>query len=85
MQEWIDYSDVDGFNLAYAITPGTFVDAVEHLIPELQRRGVAPTEYDRGTLREKLFGEGPCLPDRHPGASYRRLDQAESLAASTAA
>src|ERR1700748_3328022 len=41
MQEWIDYSDVDGFNLAYAITPGTFVDLVEHLIPELQRRGGA--------------------------------------------
>jgi long-chain alkane monooxygenase len=74
MQEWIDYSDVDGFNLAYAITPGTFVDLVEHLIPELQRRGVAPTEYAPGpTLRQRLFGEGPRLPDRHPGASYRNL------------
>jgi FMN-dependent oxidoreductase (nitrilotriacetate monooxygenase family) len=81
MQEWIDYSDVDGFNLAYAITPGTFVDLVEHLIPELQRRGVAPTEYQPGTLREKLFGAGPRLPESHPGASYRRLGDAEALAA----
>src|SRR6201994_1748828 len=48
MQEWIDYSDVDGFHLAHAITPGTFLDVVEHLIPELQRRGVAPTEYPPG-------------------------------------
>ncbi|HVW48066.1 MAG TPA: LLM class flavin-dependent oxidoreductase [Solirubrobacterales bacterium] len=85
MQEWIDYADVDGFNLAYAITPGTFVDAVEHLIPELQRRGVAPTEYPTGTLREKLFGAGPRLPDRHPGASYRRLGEAGRVAAGAAA
>jgi hypothetical protein len=73
MQEWIDVSDVDGFNLAYAITPGTFVDIVEHLIPELQRRGVAPTSYPPGTLRERLFGGGPRLPESHPGAGYRDL------------
>jgi alkanesulfonate monooxygenase SsuD/methylene tetrahydromethanopterin reductase-like flavin-dependent oxidoreductase (luciferase family) len=73
MQEWIDYSDVDGFNLAYAITPGTFVDVVEHLIPELQRRGVAPTEYAPGpTLRQRLFDRDPRLPESHPGAAYRR-------------
>jgi FMN-dependent oxidoreductase (nitrilotriacetate monooxygenase family) len=73
MEEWVDHSDVDGFNLAYAITPGTFVDLVEHLIPELQRRGVAPTEYAPGTLRERLFGHGPRLPENHPGARYRDL------------
>jgi FMN-dependent oxidoreductase (nitrilotriacetate monooxygenase family) len=85
MQEWIDYSDVDGFNLAYAITPGTFVDLVEHLMPELQRRGVAPTDYAPGpTLRERLFGEGPRLPDRHPGAGYRRLGETETLAGAAA-
>jgi alkanesulfonate monooxygenase SsuD/methylene tetrahydromethanopterin reductase-like flavin-dependent oxidoreductase (luciferase family) len=84
MQEWIEVSDVDGFNLAYAITPGTFVDLVEHLIPELQRRGVAPTEYPPGTLRQRLFGEGPRLPDRHPGASYRRLGEGAELAGTAA-
>jgi hypothetical protein len=84
MQEWIDYSDVDGFNLAYAITPGTFIDVVEHLIPELQRRGVAPTSYPPGpTLRERLFGAGPRLPESHPGAAYRKLG--EPLAAGVAA
>jgi long-chain alkane monooxygenase len=86
MQEWIDYSDVDGFNLAYAITPGTFVDLVEHLMPELRRRGVAPTEYAPGTLREKLFGAGPRLPESHPGAAYRRLGETdERLTAGAAA
>ncbi len=28
-EEWIDDTDIDGFNLAYAITPGTFVDFAE--------------------------------------------------------
>ena len=65
--------DVDGFNLAYAVTHETFVDVVELLVPELQKRGVYKTEYAPGTLREKLFGDGPRLPASHPGAAYRDL------------
>jgi FMN-dependent oxidoreductase (nitrilotriacetate monooxygenase family) len=72
LQSWVEETDVDGFNLAYAITPGTFEDLVEHLIPELQRRGAYPTEYAPGTLRDKLFGAGPRLPGSHRGAQYRR-------------
>jgi hypothetical protein len=64
---------VDGFNLAYALTHETFIDAVELLVPELQKRGVYKTEYAPGTLREKLFGEGPRLPEIHPGSGYRDL------------
>jgi hypothetical protein len=71
MQRWVQEADVDGFNLAYAITPGTFEDVVEHLVPELQRRGLHRTEYEPGTLREKLLGEGPRLPARHRGAWVR--------------
>lgn len=32
-------------------------------VPELQRHGVYKTEYAPGTLREKLFGERPRLPE----------------------
>jgi long-chain alkane monooxygenase len=71
LQSWVDETDVDGFNLAYAITPGTFQDLVDHLIPELQRRGAYPTEYTGGTLRNKLLGRGDRLPDEHRGATYR--------------
>lgn len=71
LQEWVDETDVDGFNLAYAITPGTFEDIVEHVIPVLQARGVYPTEYETGTLRQKLFGRGDRLPDEHHGARYK--------------
>jgi len=63
-------------NLMYSTTPGTFVDFIEHVAPELQRRGLMQREYQPGTLREKLFGAGPYLPERHVGRSYRNWDKA---------
>lgn len=57
LEDWIEDTDIDGFNLAYAITPGTFKDFVELVIPELQRRGLVKMEYEEGTFREKLFGK----------------------------
>jgi len=74
LQDWVEETDVDGFNIAYAITPGSFEDIVDHLVPELQRRDAYPTAYAAGTLREKLFGDGPYLPDDHPGARYRDIE-----------
>ncbi|WP_073356458.1 LLM class flavin-dependent oxidoreductase [Lampropedia hyalina] len=75
LQEWVDATDLDGFNLAYAVAHETFTDVVEHLVPELQRRGVYAREYREGTLREKLFGQGPYLPDNHPAAQYRDIEK----------
>lgn len=71
LQEWVEETDVDGFNLAYAITPGTFEDVVKFIVPELQRRGVYQTEYAPGTLRNKLHGRGDRLPDEHRGAGFK--------------
>lgn len=72
MEEWVNAAGVDGFNLAYAVTPETFADFVELVVPELQRRGVYKHEYRPGTYREKLFGPGrPRLPAGHPGARFR--------------
>jgi FMN-dependent oxidoreductase (nitrilotriacetate monooxygenase family) len=71
LQEWVAETDVDGFNLAYAITPGTFEDIVEYVVPVLQRRGAYQTEYTPGTLRNKLHGRGDRLPSEHRGAQYR--------------
>jgi FMN-dependent oxidoreductase (nitrilotriacetate monooxygenase family) len=73
LEEWVEETDVDGFNLAYAVTHETFSDIVAHLVPELQRRGVYKRDYAPGTLREKLFGGGPRLPEPHVGARYRDL------------
>jgi alkanesulfonate monooxygenase len=66
MEDFIAKTGIDGFNLAYAVLPETFTDIVDLLIPELQRRGIYKTEYTHGTLREKLFGQGPRLPPSHP-------------------
>jgi alkanesulfonate monooxygenase SsuD/methylene tetrahydromethanopterin reductase-like flavin-dependent oxidoreductase (luciferase family) len=71
LQEWVDETDIDGYNLAYAITPGTFEDIVQHVIPVLTERGAYPSEYVPGTLRNALFGAGDRLPDDHRGARYR--------------
>jgi long-chain alkane monooxygenase len=71
LQEWVEETDVDGFNLAYAVTHESFTDFVELVVPELQKRQVYKNDYCQGTLREKLFGLGSRLPNEHPGASYR--------------
>jgi alkanesulfonate monooxygenase SsuD/methylene tetrahydromethanopterin reductase-like flavin-dependent oxidoreductase (luciferase family) len=71
LQEWFNYSDIDGFNFH------TFnlKDLSNLLIPELQDRGVAQTEYStaNGTLRENLAGvkgDSYLAPD-HPFYHYR--------------
>jgi len=55
----------------YAVTPESFEDFVELVVPELQRRGVYQRDYRAGTLREKLFGAGARLARPHPAAKYR--------------
>jgi long-chain alkane monooxygenase len=72
MERWVDVGGIDGFNLAYAITPGTFEDLVEFIVPELQRRGRVRTAYEGDTLRENLLdGTSPYAADDHPAARYR--------------
>jgi FMN-dependent oxidoreductase (nitrilotriacetate monooxygenase family) len=68
---WVDETDIDGFNLAFAVRPETFADVSELLVPELQRRGRYKTGYRPGTLREKLFGASPRLQSPHFGAQFR--------------
>ncbi len=82
LQEWVEDTDVDGFNLAYAVTPETFEDTVDLLVPELQKRGVYKTDYAKGTLREKLFGQGPRLQAPHPAVNFRDLSGRNSRIAS---
>ena len=72
LQTWVAETGIDGFNLAYAVTPETFTDIVDLVVPELQRRGVYKRDYAPGTLREKLFGPGHArLPSDHPAAKVR--------------
>ena len=61
---------IDGFNLVYSVTPGTFVDFIDGVVPILQQRGLVQRQYEPGPLRQKLFG-APRLNDRHAGSAYR--------------
>jgi dimethyl-sulfide monooxygenase len=71
LERWVDEGGIDGFNFAYAITPGTFEDLVELVVPELQKRGRARTEYEGSTLRESLYGAGQVFAeDTHPARQY---------------
>jgi FMN-dependent oxidoreductase (nitrilotriacetate monooxygenase family) len=72
MQDWVLNTDVDGFNLAYAVTHETFADIADLVVPILQERGVFKRDYAPGTLREKLYGPGRArLSADHPAARYR--------------
>lgn len=69
---WVEETGVDGFNLAYAVTPETFADFIGLIVPELQTRGRYKVDYAPGTLREKLYGPGRArLRPDHPAARFR--------------
>ena len=72
IQAWQD-AGVDGLNIQYVTSPGTFEDFADHVAPVLRKRGLLQTGYGPGTLREKFFpGNGPFLPDDHPARRIRR-------------
>ncbi|MGW9182807.1 NtaA/DmoA family FMN-dependent monooxygenase [Agromyces sp. NPDC055661] len=59
-QTWAEAGAVDGFNVLSAVQPAQFEAFALGVVPELQRRGVFPTEYEGSTLREHL---GLTRPD----------------------
>lgn len=72
LESWIAETGLDGFNLTRIVTPESYEDFIDLVIPELQRRGSYKTAYEQGTLREKLFPEGEArLPEQHAWARFR--------------
>ncbi len=70
MEDWFTRPRCDGFNLMPAFMPAPAFEALEWLVPELQRRGLFQTAYGGdGTLRGSL---GLLRP---PHGSHRRRDQ----------
>ncbi len=61
---------VEGINMFNWRIPESYDDFIEHVIPVLQKRGLAQREYAEGTLRKKLFGRD-LVNDRHPASKYR--------------
>ncbi len=50
----------DGFVIAATYVPGSYADFVEHIVPELQRRGLFQKDYRGRTLRENLGLKRPA-------------------------
>jgi alkanesulfonate monooxygenase SsuD/methylene tetrahydromethanopterin reductase-like flavin-dependent oxidoreductase (luciferase family) len=67
LEDWVDSTGIDGFNLAFAVAHESMRDVVDYIVPELQRRGRYRSSYTPGTLRHKLVGKGPHLLVSHPG------------------
>jgi FMN-dependent oxidoreductase (nitrilotriacetate monooxygenase family) len=65
--DWVDKGVADGFNLMPDVLPSGFDDFVDHVVPELQRRGVFRTDYDSTTLRGHLGLAAPhhAIPSSH--------------------
>jgi FMN-dependent oxidoreductase (nitrilotriacetate monooxygenase family) len=54
LEHWYRSGAADGFNIMALTFPQGLADFVDHVIPELQRRGLSRTEYAGTTLRENL-------------------------------
>jgi FMN-dependent oxidoreductase (nitrilotriacetate monooxygenase family) len=67
IEQFAERTGADGFLIQPHLTPGTYDDIIEHLLPVLRDRGLAATEPAGATLREHLFGAGhPRLHADHP-------------------
>jgi N-acetyl-S-(2-succino)cysteine monooxygenase len=54
LEEWFTTGAADGYNILPAHFPGAFADFVDHIVPELQRRGLFRRDYEGKTLRDHL-------------------------------
>ncbi|WP_349826980.1 LLM class flavin-dependent oxidoreductase [Brevibacterium litoralis] len=70
LEAWQD-AGVDGINVMNTLLPDSYTEFVEGVLPELQRRGLAQTEYAPGSLRRKVFGRDDRLEPTHPAARHR--------------
>lgn len=72
LERWVDVADVDGFNLAHVVNPGSFEDIIEFVLPELRKRGLYRTDVEKeGTTAREAFLGSPWLLEDHPGRKYR--------------
>ncbi|NLZ79642.1 MAG: LLM class flavin-dependent oxidoreductase, partial [Gammaproteobacteria bacterium] len=62
MEHWFNNSGADGFNLMPPSLPEGIENFVDHVVPELQQRGLFRTEYAGSTLRDHLGLTRPDSP-----------------------
>ena len=64
LELWFAEGAADGFNVMPPYLPGGLTDFVDHVVPELQRRGLFRTEYTARTLRGH-YGLPEVASDRY--------------------
>lgn len=62
MQEWTEAGAADGFTVRPSDVPGGLTTFVDHVVPELQHRGLFRDSYLDGTLRDRF---GLPRPEDH--------------------
>lgn len=62
IEQWFRAGAADGFNVMPDVLPSGFDDFADHVVPELQHRGLVRTEYDADTLRGHLGIRVPPVP-----------------------
>ncbi|WP_250465522.1 LLM class flavin-dependent oxidoreductase [Caballeronia sp. GAFFF2] len=60
MERWLTQSGCDGFNVMAPVMPRDLTDFVDHVVPELQKRGLMNTGYPEKTLRARLGARMPA-------------------------
>lgn len=79
-------TDVDGFNLMRVVSPGSYEDFVDLVVPELQNRKLYKEDYAEGSLRHKLFDSGSArLSPRHYGSRFKHPGAGAALASAAVA
>jgi long-chain alkane monooxygenase len=72
IERWLDDVGIDGINLRQYHTFDTARDFIELVVPVLRRRGRLRERYVEGeSLRDRVFGDGDRLPERHHATRYR--------------
>ncbi len=61
MEEWFAARACDGFVISATHIPGSYEDFVQHVVPELQRRGLYHRDYEGTTLRDNLGLTRPAI------------------------
>jgi N-acetyl-S-(2-succino)cysteine monooxygenase len=62
MTDWWDAGAADGFTIMPNVLPGQLTAFVDHVVPILQKRGIARTEYAGTTLRDHIGLPRPATP-----------------------
>jgi N-acetyl-S-(2-succino)cysteine monooxygenase len=72
IEDWFTAGAADGFNVMPPALPSTLEAFVEHVVPELRRRGLFRTAYTGTTLREHY---GLARPENRFAAARPRLER----------